>query len=141
MWYSNPDVMVLLKASIKELQVWRSQFNFQTKKPSLFQKLPPQKVRRCSPRLLRRPRWPSACLWCVQVVDGLFTISLGEDEVYTFTTITSGQKGSYPDPPPSARFPNAYKDDFNQRKTGTWTTMAPDRFTRSRNDFRKTLGV
>ncbi|XP_040916624.1 galactocerebrosidase isoform X2 [Toxotes jaculatrix] len=79
-------------ASIKELQVWRSQFNFKTKKPSFFEKLTPLKL-----------------------LDGLFTLNLGEDEVYTLTTITAGQKGSYPDPPPSARFPKVYKDDFNVR--------------------------
>ncbi|XP_068194159.1 galactocerebrosidase isoform X2 [Antennarius striatus] len=78
--------------SIKELQVWRSQFNFKTKKPSLFEKLPPLKL-----------------------VNGSFTLHLDEDEVYTLTTITTGQKGSYPDPPPSARFPKVYKDNFDVR--------------------------
>ncbi|XP_062295853.1 galactocerebrosidase isoform X2 [Scomber scombrus] len=78
--------------SIKELQVWRSQFNFKTKKPSFFEKLTPLKLS-----------------------DGTFTLNLAEDEVYTLTTVKTGQKGSYPDPPPSARFPKAYKDDFNVR--------------------------
>ncbi|KAM8913501.1 galactocerebrosidase isoform 1-T1 [Spinachia spinachia] len=77
-------------ASIKELQVWRSQFNFKTKKSSFFEKLLPQKL-----------------------LNGLFTIKLAEDEVYTFTTITTGQKGSHPPPPSSVRFPKVYKDDFN----------------------------
>uniref|UniRef100_A0A8C4GX35 Galactocerebrosidase n=1 Tax=Dicentrarchus labrax TaxID=13489 RepID=A0A8C4GX35_DICLA len=80
------------EASIKELQVWRSQFNFKTKKPSFFEKLTPLKL-----------------------VDGSFTLNLAEDEVYTLTTITTGQKGSYPDPPPSARFPKVYKDNFDIR--------------------------
>ncbi|XP_061600118.1 galactocerebrosidase isoform X2 [Cololabis saira] len=79
-------------ASVPELQVWRSRFNFKTKKPSLFQKLPPLKL-----------------------VDGSLTLSLAEDEVYTLTTITSGRRGSYPEPPPSARFPKLYKDDFDLR--------------------------
>ncbi|KAL3048749.1 hypothetical protein OYC64_008261 [Pagothenia borchgrevinki] len=79
-------------ASIKELQVWRSQFNFKTKKPSFFQKLTP-----------------------LTLVDGLFTLSVAEDEVYTLTTVTSGQKGSYPGSPPSARFPKQYKDNFDVR--------------------------
>ncbi|KAM7376764.1 hypothetical protein PAMP_006472 [Pampus punctatissimus] len=79
-------------ASIKELQVWRSQFNFKTKKPSFFEKLTP-----------------------VKLSDGSFSLNLAEDEVYTLTTITTGQKGSYPDPPPSARFPKVYQDDFNVR--------------------------
>uniref|UniRef100_A0A7N6A8D6 Galactocerebrosidase n=1 Tax=Anabas testudineus TaxID=64144 RepID=A0A7N6A8D6_ANATE len=79
-------------ASIKELQVWRSQFNFKTKTPSLFEKLKPLKL-----------------------IDGSFTLNLSEDEVYTFTTMTTGQKGVYPDPPAPAGFPKAYKDDFNVR--------------------------
>uniref|UniRef100_A0AAQ4RBA6 Galactocerebrosidase n=1 Tax=Gasterosteus aculeatus aculeatus TaxID=481459 RepID=A0AAQ4RBA6_GASAC len=87
-------------SSLAELQVWRSQFNFKTKKSSFFEKLPPQKV--------QDP--PTNNLF-----NGLFTIELAEDEVYTFTTITSGQKGSYPPSPPSARFPKVYKDDFNVR--------------------------
>ncbi|XP_033499130.1 galactocerebrosidase isoform X2 [Epinephelus lanceolatus] len=79
-------------ASIKELQVWRSQFNFKTKKPSFFEKLTPLKV-----------------------LNGSFTLNLAEDEVYTLTTMSTGQKGSYPDPPPSTRFPKVYKDNFNVR--------------------------
>ncbi|XP_029316097.1 galactocerebrosidase isoform X2 [Cottoperca gobio] len=79
-------------ASIKELQVWRSQFHFKTKKPSFFEKLAPLKL-----------------------FDGSFTLNLAEDEVYTLTTITTGQKGSCTGSPPSARFPKAYKDNFNVR--------------------------
>lgn len=79
-------------AFIKELQVWRSQFNFKSQKPLFFEKLSPLKI-----------------------LDGTFTLNLHEDEVYTITTITTGRKGSYPDPPPSARFPKVYKDDFNIR--------------------------
>uniref|UniRef100_A0A674AZS5 Galactosylceramidase b n=1 Tax=Salmo trutta TaxID=8032 RepID=A0A674AZS5_SALTR len=48
-----------------------------------------------------------------RISDGLFTLSLYVDEVYTLTTITTGQKGTYPDPPPSGPFPKVYKDDFN----------------------------
>ncbi|KAK5916228.1 hypothetical protein CgunFtcFv8_011235 [Champsocephalus gunnari] len=44
-------------ASIKELQVWRSQFNFKTKKPSFFQKLT-----------------------SLTLVGGSFTLSVAEDE-------------------------------------------------------------
>ncbi|XP_075963105.1 galactocerebrosidase isoform X4 [Anarhichas minor] len=79
-------------ASIKELQVWRSQFNFKTKKSSFFEKLTPQKL-----------------------FNGSLTLELAEDEVYTLTTMTTGQKGSYPDSPPSARFPKVYTDHFNVR--------------------------
>ncbi|XP_015246714.1 PREDICTED: galactocerebrosidase isoform X1 [Cyprinodon variegatus] len=79
-------------ASIKELQVWRSQFDFKAKKHSLFEKLTPLKLK-----------------------DGLFNLNLAEDEIYTLTTIRTGQKGSFPQPPPSARFPKVYKDDFDVR--------------------------
>ncbi|CAL8271411.1 unnamed protein product [Merluccius merluccius] len=77
-------------ASITLLQVWHSRFNFKTQKPTFFEKLSPLKLS-----------------------DGSFTLSLGEDEVFTITTLNSGQKGSFPDPPPSAPFPKIYKDDFN----------------------------
>ncbi|XP_068451578.1 galactocerebrosidase isoform X2 [Clinocottus analis] len=87
--------------SIKELQVWRSQFNFKSKKSSFFEKLTPQKL-----------------------VDGSFTLALDEDEVYTLTTLPTGQKGSFPAPPPSARFPQVYKDDFNVRNPAF--SEAPD---------------
>ncbi|XP_072221317.1 galactocerebrosidase isoform X2 [Leuresthes tenuis] len=79
-------------APIKELQLWRTQFNFKTKTPSFFERLTP-----------------------VKLVNGSFTLNLSEDEVYTLTTVTTGRKGSHPEPPPSARFPKAYKDDFDVR--------------------------
>uniref|UniRef100_A0A671N241 Galactocerebrosidase n=1 Tax=Sinocyclocheilus anshuiensis TaxID=1608454 RepID=A0A671N241_9TELE len=46
-------------------------------------------------------------------LNGSFSIELDVDEVYTFTTVRNGQRGSYPDPPPSAPFPKSYKDDFD----------------------------
>lgn len=52
----------------------------------------------------------------LQVIEGSFSIELDVDEVYTFTTVTNGQKGSYPDPPPTAPFPKKYKDDFDVSK-------------------------
>ncbi|XP_067099054.1 galactocerebrosidase isoform X2 [Osmerus mordax] len=75
---------------IKELQVWHSRFDFKTKKPFFFKKLSP-----------------------LTITDSSFTLTLDIDEVYTITTITTGQKGTYPDPPPSAPFPKVYQDDFN----------------------------
>lgn len=78
--------------SIKELQVWRSQFNFKSKKPMFFEKLSP-----------------------IKLVDGTFTLYLQEDEVYTISTITTGMKGSHPKPPPSALFPKTYKDEFDNK--------------------------
>ncbi|XP_055013798.1 galactocerebrosidase [Boleophthalmus pectinirostris] len=73
-------------ASIKELQVWRSQITSETKMTSYFCRL-----------------------WMER------SLELQEDEVYTLTTITTGVKGSHPDPPPSAPFPKVYKDDFDSK--------------------------
>ncbi|KAG8013703.1 Galactocerebrosidase [Nibea albiflora] len=94
-WITAQNATFQLKgsfASIKELQVWRSQFNFKSKKPSFYEKLTPLKL-----------------------LDGSFTLNLAEDEVYTLTTVTTGCKGSYADPPASAPFPKAYKDNFDVR--------------------------
>ncbi|XP_028855256.1 galactocerebrosidase isoform X1 [Denticeps clupeoides] len=77
-------------AKISKMEVWRSKFDFTTKKSFFFQKQDPLKL-----------------------FDGSFTLNLDVDEVYTLSTITTAQKGSYPDPPPSAPFPKTYKDDFN----------------------------
>ncbi|XP_053553556.1 galactocerebrosidase isoform X1 [Bombina bombina] len=77
---------------LKTLQVWHSKLNINSSKPVFFGKLSP-----------------------VTVQNGSFTLELGVDEVYTLTTITTGQKGSYPDPPQSQPFPRKYKDDFNVR--------------------------
>ncbi|MEE6494251.1 hypothetical protein FKM82_017075 [Ascaphus truei] len=77
---------------VKSLQVWHSQLDLNSTKPTLFRNLPPVKVN-----------------------GGSFTVELGADEIYTLTTITTGQKGSYPDPPPSQPFPLKYQDDFNVR--------------------------
>lgn len=43
-------------------------------------------------------------------------MKLDVDELYTITTVTTGHKGFYPDPPDSALFPKKYFDDFNVRK-------------------------
>ncbi|XP_016319440.1 galactocerebrosidase-like [Sinocyclocheilus anshuiensis] len=77
-------------ASISELQVWHSKFDFKSNKTVLFQNLRP-----------------------VKVIEGSFSIELDVDEVYTFTTVRNGHRGNYPDPPPSAPFPKSYKDDFD----------------------------
>ncbi|XP_012692181.2 galactocerebrosidase isoform X1 [Clupea harengus] len=88
-------------ASVSQLQLWKSRFDFKTKKPVFFQKLDP-----------------------VKISDGSFTLSLDVDEVYTLSTITTAQRGAHPDPPPSAPFPKLYKDDFNVRNPQF--TEAPD---------------
>ncbi|KAJ8270022.1 hypothetical protein GJAV_G00109440 [Gymnothorax javanicus] len=86
--------------SLSSLQVWQTKFDFKTKNPSLFKQLSP-----------------------VKISDGTFTLSLEPDEVYTLTTITTGQRGSHPAPPASAPFPKKYKDDFNVRNP--YFTEAP----------------
>ena len=48
----------------------------------------------------------------LQVYKGTVTLSLGVDEVVTLTTIKTGSKGEYPDPPPAKPFPLPYMDDF-----------------------------
>ncbi|XP_012682078.1 galactocerebrosidase-like [Clupea harengus] len=79
-------------ATATELQLWYSKFDFKNSKHTLFKKLQP-----------------------VKALGGFFTLSLGVDEVYTLTTITTGQKGHYTDPPNSSPFPKKYFDDFNVR--------------------------
>ncbi|KAG9268908.1 galactocerebrosidase-like [Astyanax mexicanus] len=88
-------------ASLSELQLWNSKFDFKTKKPVFFQKLAP-----------------------IKVSNGSFTLDLDVDEVYTVTTIPTGLKGSYPEPPPSSPFPKTYKDDFNVKNPSF--SEAPD---------------
>lgn len=46
--FSHSKLIYFSQASIKELQVWRSQFNFKTQKPSFFEKLTPLKVRQAA---------------------------------------------------------------------------------------------
>ncbi|GAA6069452.1 galactocerebrosidase, partial [Tachysurus ichikawai] len=76
--------------SVRELQVWHSKFDFKTQKPVFFQNLKP-----------------------INVSNGTFSLDLEVDEVYTLTTVTTGSKGSYPEPPSSAPFPKIYSDDFD----------------------------
>ncbi|XP_041369129.1 galactocerebrosidase-like isoform X2 [Gigantopelta aegis] len=77
-------------AKVKELYLWYSKLGFNGTQTSLFEQ--------------RKP---------VAVTNGLFKLSMGLDEVYTFTTLNVGQKGSYPSPPVSKPFPDYYFDDFN----------------------------
>ena len=52
--------------------------------------------------------WPK----CFQVIGGIVNLNLGLDEVITLTTLNTGSKGQYPDPPPKEPFPLPYTDDF-----------------------------
>ncbi|KAI2651722.1 Galactocerebrosidase [Labeo rohita] len=89
----SPQIAVFqLKGSfahLTDLQVWYSKLDFETKNDTLFQRSSP-----------------------IEVYDGLFALKLDVDEVYTITTVNTGQKGSYPDPPKSCLFPKNYSDDF-----------------------------
>ncbi|XP_032883596.1 galactocerebrosidase isoform X2 [Amblyraja radiata] len=49
----------------------------------------------------------------IKVVNGAFTMPVGVDEIWTLTTISTGKRGTVPQPPPSRSFPKDYKDDFN----------------------------
>ena len=53
---------------------------------------------------------------CVQVVSGQVHMSLGVDEIYTLTTVTTGQKGDHGEPPAAAPFDIEYFGYF-QRET------------------------
>ncbi|XP_056620631.1 galactocerebrosidase [Triplophysa dalaica] len=89
---SPQTVTFQLKASfahLTELQVWYSKLDFATKNDTLLNK--------------RRP---------IKVYDGSFTLKLDVDEVYTITSITTGQKGFYAEPPKPSLFPKNYSDDF-----------------------------
>lgn len=53
----------------------------------------------------------------VTVVGGRFSLQIDVDSIYTVTTITTGNKGSVPVPPPSPSvFPDAHIDNFNSCK-------------------------
>ncbi|NXE13871.1 GALC Galactocerebrosidase, partial [Lophotis ruficrista] len=77
---------------VETLQVWHSRLGFESGNSSLFQQLHPLKV-----------------------LKGSFSLDLNEDEVYTLTTLKTGQKCGCPEPPPPQPFPSNYKDDFNIR--------------------------
>ena len=51
-------------------------------------------------------------MWFPQVTDGKITLKLGVDEIWTLTTLTTGAKGSYPDPPASKAFILPYTDNM-----------------------------
>ncbi|XP_072479473.1 galactocerebrosidase isoform X2 [Notamacropus eugenii] len=93
---SEQTASFYLKGSFKELkmlQVWYTKFGSRAGNSSvLFKQLPPLKI-----------------------TNGTVTLQLSLDEVYTLTTVTTGQKGSYPIPPESQPFPSSYKDDFDIR--------------------------
>lgn len=87
-------------SKVQTLQVWYSKLYLTSESSILFQSLGPRNVS-----------------------EGVITVNLGLDEVYTLTTLTTGKKKPYPKPPPSHSFPSNYMDDFNIRNPPF--TLAP----------------
>jgi len=82
-------------SSILNLMVWKTTLGFGGKSTKLFEQQSP--------------------LW---VRYGSFSLTLYPDEVYTLTTLTVGQHGSYSPPPSSKPFPLPYHDDFEKYNIG-----------------------
>jgi galactosylceramidase len=63
----------------------------------------------------------------INVVNGQFTVNITVDSMYTFTTISTGSKGSYPAPPTPTLFPTAYTDNYEacpiSSEANYWTDM------------------
>ncbi|XP_076461147.1 galactocerebrosidase-like isoform X1 [Babylonia areolata] len=75
--------------NIPQMEQWYSKLGFSGQPTTMFQ--------------ARQP---------VQFKNGMASLTLGVDEVYTLTTLTRGHKGQYPAPPPSKPFPLPYTDNF-----------------------------
>uniref|UniRef100_A0A8C5SGH7 Galactocerebrosidase n=1 Tax=Laticauda laticaudata TaxID=8630 RepID=A0A8C5SGH7_LATLA len=92
---SHQKAVFHLKGSfnkLKSLQMWYSKLDFSTANSTLFQSFGAKNIS-----------------------EGILMLSLGLDEIYTLTTLTTGHKSSSLEPPPSQPFPSTYKDDFNIR--------------------------
>lgn len=44
---------------------------------------------------------------------GYFELTMDVNQIYTLTTIATGKKGEYPDPPSALPFPLPYMDTFD----------------------------
>ncbi|CAG5119299.1 unnamed protein product [Candidula unifasciata] len=67
--------------------------------------------------ILRFDKTPSShfkSLGSVQVINGQVTITVGVDTVHTLTTVSDGQHGEHPTPPPSAPFPLPFVETFEE---------------------------
>ena len=49
----------------------------------------------------------------IEPENGQFTINVNPDEMYTITTLNTGNKATIPTPVPSQPFPSIYTDNFN----------------------------
>ncbi|XP_046334225.2 galactocerebrosidase-like isoform X1 [Haliotis rufescens] len=67
----------------------------------------------------------------LKVTNGQVTLNVGVDEVWTLTTVSTGNKGSYPPPPPTKTFPLPYQDDFE----GYAVSMEPNNFAQQLGSF------
>ncbi|GCC27472.1 hypothetical protein chiPu_0005896 [Chiloscyllium punctatum] len=76
--------------NIKALKVWHSKFDFVKNSSTFFNQLSE-----------------------IKPINGSFQLQLELDEIFTITTISTGNRGSFPEPPPSTSFPKVYKDNFN----------------------------
>ena len=63
----------------------------------------------------------------VTVINGVFSYNISVDSLYTFTTVSTGNKGQYPAPPQPTLFPKAHVDDYNacpiSQEPAYWTDM------------------
>ena len=79
-------------ATTSQLYVWRTQFGWdgmQQTNSTFFEQQDP-----------------------ITVVNGQFTLTINPDELYTITTLSTGNKAELPTPPASQPFPTSYADDF-----------------------------
>ncbi|XP_059159371.1 galactocerebrosidase-like isoform X2 [Physella acuta] len=79
-------------ASVKSLNVWQSQLKFGANETSTY----------------------FQSLGSVPVVDGAVSLTVGVDEIYSLTTLSTGYHGKHPDPPESAPFPLPFVEDFEK---------------------------
>jgi len=82
-------------SGIQDLMVWKTKLGFDGKPTMLFEQQS-----------------------SIHVFLGSFTLTLQPDELYTLTTLTVGQHGSYSPPPPSKPFPLPYYDNFEKYNIG-----------------------
>ncbi|KAL8570404.1 hypothetical protein ACOMHN_035822 [Nucella lapillus] len=100
--------------NIPQMNRWYSKLGFKTQPTIMFQSQEPLKFK-----------------------NGMASLDLGLDEVYTLTTLTRGHKGQYAAPPSSKPFPLPYQDDFENyaiseapndlvQQTGAYEVVAGD---------------
>ncbi|XP_046350655.2 galactocerebrosidase-like isoform X2 [Haliotis rufescens] len=77
-------------AAVSQLNVWYSKLGFDGKQSVYFKHLDPLKV-----------------------THGVASISVGLDEVYSLTTLNTGHKGDFGQPPQAKSFPLPYVEDFD----------------------------